>query len=33
MLSEIGKNLYYPKGILSQSAEAGKHSQLVSMQQ
>ena len=24
MLSELGKNLYYPKGILSQSAEAGK---------
>lgn len=24
MLSDLGKNLYYPKGILSQSAEAGK---------
>ncbi len=24
MLSELGKNLFYPKGILSQSAEAGK---------
>lgn len=24
MLSELGKSLYYPKGILSQSAEAGK---------
>jgi aspartate/methionine/tyrosine aminotransferase len=24
MLSGLGKNLYYPKGILSQSAEAGK---------
>lgn len=24
MLSELGKNLYYPKGILSQSAEASK---------
>lgn len=24
MLSDLGKNLYYPKGILSQGAEAGK---------
>ncbi|TQR11006.1 aminotransferase class I/II-fold pyridoxal phosphate-dependent enzyme [Psychrobacillus soli] len=24
MLSDLGKNLFYPKGILSQSAEAGK---------
>ena len=24
MLSELGKSLFYPKGILSQSAEAGK---------
>jgi len=24
MLSDLGQNLYYPKGILSQSAEAGK---------
>ena len=23
MLSDLGQNLYYPKGILSQSAEAG----------
>lgn len=24
MLSTLGKNLYYPKGILSQSSEAAK---------
>jgi hypothetical protein len=27
MLSQLGKELFYPKGILSQSAEAGKKSE------